>query len=147
MLSHFSHVLLFVTLWTVARQSPLSVEPSRQEYWSGLPCPPLGDLPNPGIKLVSSVSPALQVDSWPSEPPGKPHALVLIKSKLHEKKHLFWWIQSKVLIFETYFNTHFKFTFFPQCVVYRCREMEIKSCNEENRHLSKSFQIITCSNV
>ena len=42
---------------------------SRQEYWSGLPCPPPGDLPNPGIKDRSS---ALQVDSLPSEPPGKP---------------------------------------------------------------------------
>ena len=39
MLSHFSHVLLFVTLWTVARQAPLSMEFSREEYWSGLPFP------------------------------------------------------------------------------------------------------------
>ena len=42
---------------------------SRQEYWSGLPCPPPGDLPNPGIELRS---PALKVDSLPSEPPGNP---------------------------------------------------------------------------
>ena len=42
---------------------------SRQEYWSGLPCPPPGDLPNPGIEPRS---PALQVDSLPSDPPGKP---------------------------------------------------------------------------
>jgi len=42
---------------------------SRQEYWSGLPCPPPGDLPNPGIKPRSL---ALQVESLPSEPPGKP---------------------------------------------------------------------------
>ena len=42
---------------------------SRQEYWTGLPCPPPGDLPNPGVKLRS---PALQVDSLPSEPPRKP---------------------------------------------------------------------------
>ena len=42
---------------------------SRQEYWSGLPCPPSGDLPNPGIKPTSA---ALQADSLPSEPPGKP---------------------------------------------------------------------------
>ena len=45
---------------------------SRQEYWSGLACPPPGDLPNPGIK---SRSPVLQVDSLPSEPPGKPKSL------------------------------------------------------------------------
>ena len=49
-LSHFSHVQLFVTLWTVAHQTPLSMGFSRQEYWSGLLCPPLGDLPDPGIE-------------------------------------------------------------------------------------------------
>ena len=43
----------FVTPWTVAHQAPLSMEFSRQEYWSGLPCPPLGDLPDPGIELMS----------------------------------------------------------------------------------------------
>ena len=56
-LSCFSCVWLFVTQWTLARQAPLSTGFSRQEYWSGLPCPPPGDLPNPGIE---SRSPALQ---------------------------------------------------------------------------------------
>ena len=51
-------------LWTVARQAPLSTEFPRQEYWSGLPCPPPGNLPNPGIKPIS---PTLQVDSLPAE--------------------------------------------------------------------------------
>ena len=50
MISHFSRVQLFVILWTVARQAPLSIEFSRQEYWSGLPFPSPGDLPNPGIE-------------------------------------------------------------------------------------------------
>ena len=50
-LSSFSRVQCFVTLWTVARQAPLSMGFSRQEYWSGLPFPPPGDLPDPGIKL------------------------------------------------------------------------------------------------
>ena len=58
-LSHFSHVWLFVTLWTVAWQAPLSIGFSRQEYWSGLPCPPPGDLPIPGIEPTSLMSPAL----------------------------------------------------------------------------------------
>ena len=58
MLNHFSHVQLLVTLWTVARQAPRSMGFSRKEYWSGLPCPPPGDLPYPGIKLAS---PALAV--------------------------------------------------------------------------------------
>ena len=48
-----------VTPWTVAHQIPLSIEFCRQEYWSGLPFPPAGDLPNPGIKPMSPVSPAL----------------------------------------------------------------------------------------
>ena len=58
-LSHFSHGRLFAALWTVARQAPLSMGFSRQEYWNGLPCPPPGDLPNPGIKPMSLASPAL----------------------------------------------------------------------------------------
>ena len=64
-----SRVRLFVTPWTVAHQMPLSIEFFRQEYWSGLPCPPPGDLPNPEIEPRS---PTLQVDSLLSEPPGKP---------------------------------------------------------------------------
>ena len=55
----FSRVWLFATLWTVARQAPLSMGFSRQEYWSGLPCPPPRDLPNPGIKPASLTSPVL----------------------------------------------------------------------------------------
>ena len=56
MLSHFSYVLPFATLWTVARQAPLSMGFSRQEYWSGLPRPPSGDLPNPGSEPTSYIS-------------------------------------------------------------------------------------------
>ena len=51
--------LTLVTLWTVACQAPLSLGFSRQEYWSGLPCPPAGDLPDPGIKPASPMSPAV----------------------------------------------------------------------------------------
>ena len=65
MLSFFGRVWLFATLWTVACQAFLSMGFSRQEYWSGLSCPPLGDLPNPGLELRSVT---LQVDSLPSEP-------------------------------------------------------------------------------
>ena len=59
------------TLYTVAHQAPLSMGFSRQEYWSGLPCPSLGDLPNPEIKPRSPASSALQVDSLHTETPGK----------------------------------------------------------------------------
>ena len=62
LLSRFSHVLLCAALWAAACQGPLSVGFSRQEYWSGLPCPPSGDLPDPGIEPRS---PALQADSLP----------------------------------------------------------------------------------
>ena len=58
-LSHFSRTRLFVTLWIVARQAPLSMGFSRQEYWGGFPCSPPGDLPNPGIEPVSFTTPAL----------------------------------------------------------------------------------------
>ena len=59
MLSHFSCVWLFVTLWAVAVPLPLSMGFSKQGYWSGLPCPPPGDLPNPVIEPSSLMSPAL----------------------------------------------------------------------------------------
>ena len=69
LLSCFSHVRLFITLWTVAHQAPLSMRFSRQEYWSGLPCLLQRNLPNPRIKPRSST---LQAYSLPSEPPRKP---------------------------------------------------------------------------
>ena len=73
--SCFSCVQLFATLWTVACQAPLRMGFPRQGYWSGLPRPPSGDLPNPGIRLMSPESPALQVDS-------------LLLSHQHETHHL-----------------------------------------------------------
>ena len=69
MLSRFSRVQLFATLWAVAHQTPLSMGFSRQEYWSGLPFPSPEDLSNPGIEPKS---PTLQADSLPSEPLRKP---------------------------------------------------------------------------
>ena len=95
-----------VTLWTVALQAPLSMGFSRQEYWSGLPFPSPRDLSNPGIEPRSS---ALQVDSLPSELPGKPpkefHLIFkLISEKfplilcLPAKSHELWpwpWVSSR----------------------------------------------------
>ena len=65
-----SRVRLFATPLTVACQVPPSMGFSRQEYWSGLPVPSLGDLPDPGIEPRS---PALQADALPFELPGKPY--------------------------------------------------------------------------
>ena len=59
LLSHFSHVQFFMTLWTVVCQASMSMGFSRQEYWSGLPCPAPGNLPGPGMEPESSASPAL----------------------------------------------------------------------------------------
>ena len=72
LLSQISHVQIFAALWIVAHQAPLSMGGfPRQEYWSGLPCPPPRDLPGPGIKPMFPVSPAWQVVSLPLAPPGK----------------------------------------------------------------------------
>ena len=64
-----SRVRLFATPWTITHQAPLSRAFSRPEYWSGLPCPPPGDLPNPEIEPRRPIS---QADSLQFEPPGKP---------------------------------------------------------------------------
>ena len=74
MLSRFSRVRLFATPWTVAHQAPLSMGFSRQEYWSGLLCPPPGDLPDPWIEPASPVAPALQVGSLLLSHRGSPGA-------------------------------------------------------------------------
>ena len=68
-----SRVRLFATLWMVACQAPPSMGFSRQEYWSGLPFPSPGDLPNPEIEPGSS---ALEAGTLTSEPPGKPYFIV-----------------------------------------------------------------------
>ena len=72
-LSHFSHVQFFVPPWNLRpHQAPLPLGFSRQEYWSGLPFPSPGDLPDKGIKPMSPEVPALQADFFTTEPWGKP---------------------------------------------------------------------------
>ena len=72
MLSHFIRVRLFVTLWTVAHQAPLSMGFSRLEYWSGLPCPPSGDVLTQGSNLPLLCLLHWQAGSLPLAPPRKP---------------------------------------------------------------------------
>ena len=84
--SHFSYVWLFATLWTIACQAPLSMQSSRQEYWSGLPFPSPGSLPNPGIKPVSPASPDIGRWFFTAEPPGTPRAIILQKELLWKRK-------------------------------------------------------------
>ena len=77
MLSCFSRVQLFATLWTIALQALLSMESSRQEYWSGLPRSPPGDSPSPVIEPMSLTSPAVQAGPLPLPPPVR---MVIIKN-------------------------------------------------------------------
>ena len=71
-------IWLFVTPWTVAHEAPLSMGFSWQEYWSGLPCPPPGDLPDPGIELRLLCLQYWQAGSLPLTPPGKPWFVTLL---------------------------------------------------------------------
>ena len=73
-----SRVWLFVTPWTIAHQAPLSMEFSRQEYWSRLSFPSPGDLPDPGIEPASPESSALAGEFFTTEPPGNPCASTLL---------------------------------------------------------------------
>ena len=81
MLRVLSRVQLFVTLWTVAYHTPLSIGSSRQEYWSGLPFSPPGDLPYPGIEPTS---PALAGEFFTTEPPGEPIITIYCIKELRE---------------------------------------------------------------
>ena len=71
-LSPVSHVQFCATIWTVAHQAPLSMGISRLEYWSGLPCPPPGDLPDPGIEPTSLMFPELAGRFFTASTTGKP---------------------------------------------------------------------------
>ena len=84
-LHSLSRVWLFATPWTVAHQASLSMGFSRQEYWSGLPFPSPGDLPDPGIKPKS---PILQADALTSEPPGMVNTeikLIIFRNSIKSK--------------------------------------------------------------
>ena len=78
MLSCFSRVQLFETLWSAPCQVPLSMGFSRHQYWSGLPCPPPGDLPHSGLNPHLIMLLALHVGSLPLAPPGKPKCFLKI---------------------------------------------------------------------
>ena len=96
MLSRFNHVELFLTLWIVACQALLSLGFSRQEYWSGLPCPLPEGLPHPGIKPRS---PALQVDSIPLSHQVSRNIIILY--------HLFITVYCFILLFIDFVLFHF----------------------------------------
>ena len=76
-----------MTPWTIARQAPLSMGFSRQEYWNGLPFLSPGDLPDPGIKPASPESPALVGRLFTTESPGKPHNSLWLREAVSRKVH------------------------------------------------------------
>ena len=96
-LSHFSGVRLFATLWTAACQAPLYTAFSRQEYWSGLPCPPPGDLPDPGIEPAVLMLPALAdrfvstSTTWEAQAPGNLQIFCI----LPDKKNPAWYLSGR----------------------------------------------------
>ena len=77
LISRFSCVQLFASPWTVARQAPLSMGFSRQEHWNGLPCPPPGDPPDPGMELASLTSPALAGEFFTASDTLEAHHIIL----------------------------------------------------------------------
>ena len=89
---------LFATLWTITHQAPLSMGFPRQEYWSGLPFSPSGDLPHSSIEPSSPASPALASRFFTTEPPGKP--IYLIGALLKYVKFLFF---EKFLLIKAFF--------------------------------------------
>ena len=108
-----SRVRLFATPWTVAYQAPPSMGFSRQEYWSGVPSPSPGDLPEPGIEPRS---PALEADTLTPEPPRKPNMLsrLVITFLPWSKRLLISWLQSpSAVIFEPPKKV---FHYFPICL-------------------------------
>ena len=109
---------LFVTPWTVAHQAPLSMGLSRQEYWSGLPCPPPGDLPHPGIEHVSLVSSALQADSLPLSHGGslQPSYFIIIYVFLWTILSIFW---KKTMWINLWYKNTLKYFCFYLFIVYR----------------------------
>ena len=103
MLSRFNHVRLCATLWTVACQAPLSMGFLRQEYWSSLPYPPPGDLPDPGVENMSLISPALAGRFFTTSAAWEAQVILQIiantdlfrssKVRLYAEHHLFGTIQ------------------------------------------------------
>ena len=105
MLSCFSLVRFFVTLWTVTHQAPLSMGSSRQEYWSELPCPPPADLSNPGIKPHLLCLLHQQEGSLPLVPPGKlPSFRMQVVNGFRETKRRKHWLFQKVRTQRPYQN-------------------------------------------
>ena len=106
-----SCVQFFVTPWIIVHQAPLSMGFPRQEYWSGLPFPSPGDKPDPGMELSS---PALQANSLPSEPLGKPHFTTYMCANV---LWYFWkWVYHISIWLSSYFP--FEIILIPICVTH-----------------------------
>ena len=137
-ISCFCCVWLFATLWTVACQAPLSMGFSRQEYWSGLPFPLPGDLPNPGIEPVSPVVPALQMDSLQLDHQGSPRVPWLGIKPVVEGRSLQQWairefyglevLYTVLLIFIKSWGQHFHAHFTGEKVIQVLCDLNLSHC-------------------
>ena len=123
-LSHFSSVWLYVTPWTVAHQAPLSMGFSRQEYWSGLPCPPPGDLPDPGIEHRS---PKLKADSLLSEPPKNAYINQLFIYQPHSNHSVPSILHYLFMAFTTIWNFIYLFAYFLPASSHRHKLMRMET--------------------
>ena len=103
---HFSRVRLFVALWTVAHQAPLSMGFSRQEDWSGVPCPPPGDLPKAGIEPPPLTSPALAGSFFTTSTTWEAHGVLTLNAKYSALLFIAS-IHSHNLQPKTHYNCHF----------------------------------------
>ena len=117
-------VQLFATPWTIAYSAPPSLEFSRWEYWTGLPLPTLGDLPNPGIKLTSLVSPVLTSRFFTTMPPGK--SLWKFKFLLVISLFLFYLCFP---LLEPMFSFNDLFFWNVTCLYYRGQRIIINTCS------------------
>ena len=115
MLSHFCRVQLWCPMDCSLPGSSVHRIP-QQEYWSGLPCPPPGDLPNPGIKLESPVAPALKVDSLPLSHQGSPHLSIYtnwnyieVEREFKDKLQPLTWVLTKMTLKYIFFSYASKF--------------------------------------
>ena len=101
-LSHFGGWQLFVTPWTVAFQAPLSMGFSRQEYWSGLPCPSPGDIPDPGMEPECLAASALATGFPSPAPPGEAPTKARRLPKAEISRRLSFIFMLKILCFSVF---------------------------------------------
>ena len=130
MLSRFSRVWPFETPWTIAHQVPLSVRFSRQDFWSGFPCPPPGELPDPGLKPMSLMSPAMACGFFTT-------------STAWEAPFLIWLLISVFSSSLILPGTTFLF-FHGFCTWQKIKVLNLGGKSKKGSHLARLFELKVC---